>query len=343
MIGGGYGSASVIYDVTDPLHPRLVCTINFTTAHLVTGDTFAYLKPVSANETELILHSLGSGNESKTGSFPHTLSDPVRGDIEDSAWTPDGGLLAYTVTDENALKVTVWLYSGGQTKAVHTYGQPIGDCICRFGLPGAVLSFSPDLQYLANGWVAGKGSTGITVIRLADGTTALTADTQFTNAIWDRGTGHELFLAGSFSSATEAWTPEAGLKPLPGGAWQFVQGISPDATGATYTAYADPNTSLQPRVYAYDLKAETGHLVVDKPRAESIFVKDVWLWYDEEKACTAADQCPGSTTPTGAFFAMQLSTGVEQAVTFAAGENPSPGLLQGIWNFGGPAEYWPAT
>jgi WD40 repeat protein len=334
MIGGTFLGSRLIYDVSDPLHPRLLCTIAGTTAHLFTGDTFAYLKAVSPTETDVILRSLGSGNESKAASFPYNLADPVRNDIEDSAWTPDGSLLAYTTADETVGIVRVWLYSKGHSFLVHTYGEPIGDCICRFGLPQQVLAFSPDGQYLSAGWVAGKGSTPLSVIRISDGAALFVApDTSYYSALWDRS-GHRLFL---FGTNTSAWTPESGLSKLPGGAWQFLQGISPDGTLAAYTAYSDPNAQLQPRVYAYDLKAGTTRLLVDKLRTQVLFVKDGWVWYLEERACTSSDSCAGSTTPTGKVFAMQLSTSVEQVVTFAKGEDP---IAANWWTFTA-GEYWP--
>ena len=340
MLGGATSTSELIYDVSDALHPRLICSIGNTTAHLLTGDTFVYLKPVSANETDVILHSFGSGNESKVASFPLSVADPARGVIDDWAWTPDGGLLAYTVSDESANTVHVWLYSQGSAKPVHDYGQPIGDCICRFGVPLPILSFSPDDQYLADGWVAGKGATGITVIRVADRTTVFTADTRFSDALWAHS-GHTLYFTGNFSPSADLWTPEGGLTTLPGGPWSFEPGISPDGTEAAYTAYLDPNTSLQPRVYTYDLKSRTARALEDKLRTEVFFVKDGWVWYAEERACTAADSCPGSTTPTGKVFGMQLSTAVEQPVTFAPQEAFTDAVGPGSsWAFD-IAEYWP--
>lgn len=337
MMGGYYGTTHLIYDVSEATHPRLLCRITGTSAHLFTGDTFVYLKPVSQTETDVVLHSLGSGNESKAASFPYNLTDPVRNDLNDEAWTPDGSLLAFTVPDENSYTSPVWLYSQGKAKIVHTYGLPIGDCICRFGLAPQILALSPDGQYLVDGWIAGKGSTPLTVIRVADGATVLAADTRVFSALWDR-TGHRLFLIGDTTYGTYSWTPEAGLAKVPGSLWQIMPGISPDGTLAAYTAYSDAATALQPRVYTFDLKAQTNHTLIDKLRTQVIFVKDGWVWYLEERACTAADSCAGSTTPTGNVFTMQLSTGVEQPVIFASGENP---LTIGGWPAFTAGEYWP--
>ncbi len=336
MIGGTYAAERLIYNVTDPIHPRLVCTIENTTAHLFTADTFVYLKPVSSNETDIMLHSIGSGNESKTASFPQDLVDPNLGTIRDSAWTPDGSLLAYTVSDESANLVHVWLYSQGKAKLVHDYGQPIGDCICRFGLPPSVLSFSPDGQYLADGWLAGKGSTPITVIRVSDGAVVFSADSSESAALWDGAVSHRLFLVSY--TATRSWTPEGGATTLSGPPWPIMANISPDGTHAAYTAYSDPNAQVQPRVYTYDLKAGTTQLLVNGTRTQVLFVKDGWVWYLEERQCNSTDQCLGGTVPTGNVFAMQLSTAAEQPVTFAAGENPLNGNGWTVFTSG---EYWP--
>lgn len=56
-----WGAEQLLYEVTNPVRPRLLCKITNTSAHLFTGDTFEYLKPVSATETDVMLRSLGSG------------------------------------------------------------------------------------------------------------------------------------------------------------------------------------------------------------------------------------------------------------------------------------------
>ncbi len=332
LITGGYNPEELLYDVNDPLHPRLLCTIRNTSAHLFTGDTFEYLKPVSANQTDVMLHSLGSGNESHAGSFPFYVAS--------GSWLTDSSVMTYSVRpDVSQQTMQIWLYAQRTNALLYTYQIGIGDCVCRFGLPPQVDSVSPDGQYIVAGWIAGKGSEPFAVYRVSDRTRLASLDTSVSNAVWDR-TGHRLFLS-RFGLPAQSWTPEAGVSNLTGAAlWSFLPNVSPDGAKAAYTAYADPDTFLKPRVYVYDLKGTATRMLVDQPRSQILFVKDGWVWYLEEMACTA--NCAGSTTPSGKVFAMQLSTGVETLVSFAANDDPISQGGQYQFSFQ-PGEFWPAS
>lgn len=316
----------MLYDVSDPVHPRLLCKISNTSAHLFTGDTFEYLNPVSATETDVMLHSLGSGNESLAGKFPFNLSY--------GSWLPDLSVAAYTV--QVASDVQVWVYSQQIAAMLFTYQAPQAGCICRFGVPGEVLAVSPDGQYLVAG--PGLGSEPLTVYRVSDRTRVATLPES--SVFWDR-VGHRLFLA----STVSIWTPEAGVVSLKGAtAWPFLAGESPDASQVAYTAYSDPTTQLQPRIYTYDLKTGTTRLLLDKIRTQAVFVKDGWVWYLDEAACDpAVCGAPWGTMPTGNVFAMQLSTGIETPLTWAAGENPVTQSGSVDAAAFAPGEFWPAT
>jgi hypothetical protein len=350
MLDGTFTESHLLYDVSDPIHPRLICSITNTSAHLVLGwpeppmgpgDGIAWLKPISANETDIVLHSLTRRNDSLVGTFP------VR--PQSGAWLPDTSVAAYTVPvpPDNgnfpAGGTQVWLYSQGLTAPLYTYRNGIGDCICRFGLPPQVLAVSPDGQYIVAGWEAGKGSQPLAVYRVADRSLVATMDSQVSSTVWDRG-GHRLLLTRFGTLAEQAWTPEAGVVGLAGAAtWSYLPGVSPDGRLVAYTAYSDPTTFQQPRVYLYDKKAGSTRMLVDQMRTQGIFVKDGWVWYLDERPCAPADSCAGATMPTGKVFAMQLSTGAEIPVSFAAGEDPITQSGDVNRLAFGPGEFWPAT
>ena len=353
MLAGTFTESHLLYDVSDPLHPRLICSITNTSAHLVTewpsppmgpGDGIAWLKQISANETDVVLHSLTGGNDSRVGIFPFHM--------QSGAWLPDTSVAAYTipVPADNANFPTggtqVWLYSHGLTALLYTYRNGFGDCLCRFGLPPPVLAVSPDGQYIVAGRLAGKGSEPLAVYRVSDRTRMATLD-NVSAAFWDRG-GHRLFLESFGTTVAQSWTPEAGASNLPGASfWSYMAGQSPDGTLVAYTAYTDQFATATSalRVYVYDLKAAKTRMLIDKLRTQALFVKDGWVWYLEEAPCDPqACGAPWGTMPTGKVFAMQLSTGAESEVTFASGENPivQPGGPAN-WVTFGPGEFWPAT
>jgi WD40-like Beta Propeller Repeat len=332
---GSGASPQLLYDVSDALHPRLLCTIQNTSVHLFTGDTFVYLRPVSATETDIVLHSLGSGNESVAGRFPF--------DVAAGAWTPDGSPMAYLgPVSPNSSGIdtqSVMLYAQQKSSLLYSYPIGIGDCICRFGLPPQVLALSPDGQYLAVGQLAGKGSGPLAVIRLSDGKQVYTAILDVGEAIWAR-TGHRLLLFEWGGFTADAWTPEAGVVALHAVSWPHLPGVSPDGTRLAYTSAADDSvTSLPPRVYVYSLSGGAPKMLIDQPRSQVVFINDRWVWYLEEVGC---DSCPGSTAPSGKVYAMDLSAGVEQTVTFAPGEAPL-GQRNTYWPTFGPGEFWPTS
>lgn len=337
-----YPNQQQLYDVSDPLHPRLLCRISYTSAHLFTGDTFEYLKAVSATETDVILHSLGSGNESVAGKFPFYAPT--------AAWLSDQSVVAYTlpIPPDNAAYsnggLAVHLYAHQQDSLLLSYPIPAIDCICRFGLAPQILALSADGQYLVEGWPIAGGSGPVTVYRVSDRTIAMTLDPSVGSAFWDK-VGHRLFMGRGPRDAELSWTPESGVTSLtaaPG--WSFLAGQSPDGNNVAYTAYTDQAARSQLRVFVYDFKARTARMLIDKLRSQVLFVKDGWVWYLEEAACDPlACNAPWGTQPTGKVFAMHLPGGGETEVTFATEENPiapSDGIN---WVLFGPGEFWPTT
>lgn len=321
--------AGALYDVTDPAHPRRLCTASNTAAHIWTGDTITYLKPDTQSSTAVILRSIGSGNESVAGKIPYPgLEAP--GPFATTWWAGDGSIAATTIHSGD--RAHVWLYTPGFTGELFSYPYPVADCICRFGVPPPVLSISHDHAYLVGGWRVGLGGQGLAVYRLSDRMLVKTFDTSFGVAMWDQG-GHRLFLSGSGGSAS--WTPEGGQVTLAGAQqWSFLAGLSPNGAQVAYTAYLDNNDTASLRVFVYDVKTDQTRMLRDALRSQVVFVKPGWVWYLEETTCDTSDTTCGSwhTKPTGKVLAMNLADGVERQVDFNYAEETT-GLF--------PGEFWP--
>src|SRR5437868_1831928 len=166
-----------VYDVADPVHPRLLCQVSNTVTHLYTGDTFQYIRRSGDTGTEVVLHSIGSGNESVVAGWPIKLLETPFGKV--GAWTTEGNAAATAVqaTDPAGNQmIQILLFSQPSTNMLYEFFEPLTDCICRFGLATPVLAFSPDGQYLVAGWPIGKGASGLRVFKVADGTSLATFD-----------------------------------------------------------------------------------------------------------------------------------------------------------------------
>ncbi|HEV2217005.1 MAG TPA: hypothetical protein VGV88_05460 [Candidatus Dormibacteraeota bacterium] len=323
-----------LYEVGDPVHPRLLCQTMYTVAHLFTSDTFEYLRPYGAG-TQVVLHSIGSGNESVILTLPAPMA-LLSGPFSNAgAWTLDGGAAATAVqaTDTSGNpQIQVWLYSEASVHMLYAFPMPLTDCVCRFGLPMPTLAFSPDNQYLVSGWPIGKGAVGLLIIRVSDRQVVATVNLSAYRAVWTP-TGHTLYASGS-SMAVWHWSPDQGLGFLANTpVWPYQAGISPDGTQVAYTAYADPANQANVRVYVFDILNQRTRMLLDSPRSEVTFVKDGWVWYREEVVC---NDCPGGTQASDKVFALNLTGGSETPVVFAAGESPAE--LKSGW---GPGEFYP--
>ena len=327
----------VIYDVTDAVHPRLLCHTTGTLVHLFTGDTFTYVRP-SGGSTQVILHSMGSGNESIVATFPLDMYASWGGYL---AYTADGSAAANVTQDNPDAEIHVWLASQRGVAEIRHFPVPLADCICRFGLPPQTLSFSPDGQYLVSGWPVGKGAVPLEVRRVSDDALMIDINVDYNVSLWAPN-GHRLYVTGTPGSAT--WTPEGGLAPIPGAPqWVLVPSLSPNGEQVAYTNYTDVAQPSSLRVYVHDFGSQQTWVLVNSLRSDVFFVKDGWVWYGEEVACDPKGTYPGcgewGTAPSGKTFAMNLATGVETAVVMPAVEN-SAGWWQLEWST---PEFWPNT
>ncbi|HKW58325.1 MAG TPA: WD40 repeat domain-containing protein [Candidatus Dormibacteraeota bacterium] len=318
-----YGASQwILYDVTNPMQPRVVCRAANTSVHIVTGTSFEYLQPRVDGNTDVVLHALGSNNETVVATFRADLSGLYFSAWTPIAWSPSLSAMAYSAqggTDANGLGITdVWLATASGRTKVYSYAVPGIDSFRRPGIPAPALSISADGAYLAAGWAIAVGS--IRVFRLSDManvTPALPKD--FRSVLWAK-TGHRLFMVGTSSVAE--WTPGSAVTTLPNTTgWVLDPNFSPDGTQVAFTGVS---TTGQIGANLYDLNTSSSHVLSSQPRSSTIFVKAGWVWYLEEKPCVASanDPCFDPTAPDGKVFAVELRTRAESAVTFASGESP---------------------
>ena len=321
-----------IYEVADPTHPRLLCQVKNTTVHLFTADTFEYIRRSGDSGTEVVLHSMSSGNESVVAGWPIRVWNAFG---NAGTWTPDGNSAATFVqsTGANALTLQVWLFAQSKTTMIWEFPIGVAQDICPFGLTPATLAFSADGQYLVAGWPVGQGALPLRVFRVADGALVQGFDITDTGALWSRS-GHRLYLN------ARSWTPEDGFAPLSDATyWPHMAGLSPDGAEVAYTDHgvgAATTSRLATqylRVYVYDIAGKNTLQLTTQDRAEVTFVKDGWVWYWDKIPFTT---CPDPTALGQRVFAMQVGTGIEQPVVFATGESPTE--LQSGWS---PGQFWP--
>ena len=321
-----------IYDVGDPVHPRVICRIANTYVHILTGTSFEYLAPQLDGTTEVVLHALGSNNESVAARLMANLIAPSTSWVGPVAGTRDFGTLAYMAgggVDASGFDATdVWVATPSGRTRIFSYGVPGKDAFGRPGFAPETLSFSSDGEYLAAGWsVATKP---VHVFRVSDGANVsptLPADFRF--AFWSK-TGATLYIVGNTS--VSQWTPGSSITALSTIPWTLEPSFSPDGAEVAFTIVTSTH---QVRTYVYDLTGRSSRLLVDQPRSSAVFVKTGWVWEMEEKPCVQSSNsaCFDPTVPDGKVLAVDLATGRETAVVFASGESPSTyGLAAGdLW------------
>lgn len=326
---------TILYDVTDPVHPRAVCRIANTMAHIVTGTSFEYLVPNPDGTTSIVLHALGSNNEAVRATVQADLYHVSYGWYGGLTWRPGTDQLAYAAgggTGPNGLGLTdVWLATpGGRTK-IYSYEVPGKDAFGRPGFPPPTLEFSPDGAYLAAGWTVAL--TSVRVFRVADKvdvTPRLPADFRF--AFWSRSAPTLYLVSGN---GVSQWIPGQAVTPVPNTpAWILDPSLSPSGAQVAFTSVS---STREVRANVYDLGSQSNRTLSAQPRSSATFVRDGWVWEIEEKACVQSSNsaCFDPTVPDGNVLAFELASGRESAVSFAVGESPSPYGFR-------PGDLWPA-
>jgi hypothetical protein len=311
----------VLADVTDPVHPRTICTITGTwTSQLeLVSQQMVSWSASQAGQSVIATLDLFSGTGGLAVSWPGggTMMDGLH------AWSPDqSSSLVYVTSDANA--VNLHLLSGGGDRVMATFGAVPGRGI-NPSEDDSFLGFSPDGGYFAfEQTLAGSG------IRLGvwsrSGLVFLQASA--TMATWG-STGSKLYFRQPNSSVVYVWD-SAG--PAGNRTQAFGQQLSwirprPDA-GDDYLAFTVRDSSGVPSVYLYGHGGSAGGQLPNE-RSSPSFLNSGTVFMVEEAPCGATCGPGPSTQPDGKTFTYSIATQTETASMIASvlGAWPRPGQV----------------
>jgi hypothetical protein len=316
-----------LYDVTDPIHPRLICRATNTGMVLLDNNTVGFTTVV-ANHVVIVRRDLTTGAESR-GAQLHMA--PKSRYWFGATWTWDGALEVYGTSvpiNTGPYSVQVHLWSNGADHVLYTVQAIPGGIESRwFGRP--ILELSPDRSYLA---IADFGFTisnnRVRIFGVADRRQKFVAATASAGGTW---VAPDRFVWATATGLTPgrvmAWTPAGGAKVLRAESW-FEATSSSDGRWLAATLATDFNL---PRVVIAPLG--TGRTFRTGLASSASFVTPNVVWYAEEKKNPAGYN---PTSPDGVVHAFDVVNETDRIVTFTAGEVPkdTSGNLQCCWGLG---------
>jgi hypothetical protein len=297
----------IIADVTDPLHPKTICTLTGGwQPQLVTANEISWSAseraPGTPGPSMIATLDVFSGTTAVVATW-------TGGGFLDGmhAWSPGRELLAYLTSDTSS--VDLHLLSGGGDRVVAS----LGAVPARGANPSeddAYLDFAPDGAYFAlEQTVTGSGAQ-LQVRKATDGTLAY-SQPKATMATWG-STGSKLYFRHPAAAVIYAWDPVAGLtQPLT----QQLAWIKPRAdAGDQYLAFTVRDAAGTPHVWLNAHAAKTGTQLASV-RSSPVFLTATTVFDIEEASC-GVNCGPGpATQPTGRSFTYDITHKVESAST----------------------------
>jgi len=303
-----------VYDVADPLHPRLVCRGANTEVHLVDANAIAYLRPIGS-QSFIVRRNLTTGAETRVAQL---RVDPS---LATDAWTSDGLLQLYTTFVERAdgtYVVSVRLWSNGASHVLFTFVTGTGDASGRWG--GILtLEFSPDHAYIAlSDSSFAPRSNNVRIFSVADNRQKFVTQMDAVGGTW---ISKDRFVWATREAKVMQWTPAGGAALLRSERW-FGPTSSADGKWLAGTLLTDES---KPRVLIVSV-AGGNTIQADGLASGPGFVTPTVVWYAEEGP--APEHSGIDTWPNGTVHALNLTNGSDQVVQFRAGESPiGPGLV----------------
>ena len=320
---GGPGVATVViartfvYDVADPVHPRLVCRGANTVIHLLGGNAIAYTAVV-AGQVVIVGRDLTTGSESRIGQL---RANPNEGT---TAWTSDGSLEVYATAEprpNSRWLEQIHLWSNGADHILYEFEAGPGGFAGRWSAH-FVLELSPDHAYLAiSDTNYSPQNYEVRIFSVADLSQKLSAGTQGLAAAGGTWVANDRFVWAAGSGALMQWTPGGGATVFRSERW-FTPTSSPDGrwlAGTLLTDDANPRALIVP--------VAGGATFTTAPGSSPGFVTQTVVWYAGEGPDTSGtyqclEPCAHPTVPDGNVRAFDVVAGTDRVVTFRGGEAP---------------------
>lgn len=296
-----------VRDVTDIAHPYTVATISSDNRY---GIEFAGPAALSYIEDGVFKRMTLDGNAIQTvaalcdGGYPVT-----------AAWNRDGTRMAYMwerylPEGSGAFSVFDWhLLGEGQDRVIATV-----PAWCHCGgerddnFSDLRLSFSPDGQYIS--WVANMSIAADFQVRRWDGT-LVGREVRSTTSVQNYPTfaawaGANLYFRDP--SGLEAWR-DGVVAPVSKGLFWVRPSASPDGSAIAYLQ-ADQNGLHH--AFVFDVSSGATRQLSPDGREWVVFLSSGYVWYEGERICTAADQCPlSNVTLSGKSYVYDLTANTE--------------------------------
>jgi hypothetical protein len=305
-------AGQLVYDVVDPIHPRLICRGTNTSIQLLDAGSIAYIATGGRHGGYVIRHDLTTGAETRIGQLP---SDPRSAF---AGWTPDGSLEVYATSGvqpiNGRISGQIHLWSNGADHVLYGFDQLQTGFESRWNAPYGLADFNPDHRYLAISYPVDFSSSNVRIYSVADRRQLLATGSGFSlGGTW---IANDRFVWAQ-GRAIMQWTPATGATLLRSEAW-----VKPTSSaGGQWLAATLATNTAKPRVVIKSVV--DGRTFITGPGSSPGFVTAAVVWYAEEASCPPNDQCGADPTgPDRSVHAFNVANASDQLVRFRVGEEP---------------------
>jgi hypothetical protein len=308
---------SFLYDVADPIKPRLICRGTDTSLHVIDGNSVGYTTVV-AGHVVIIRRNLTTGAESRIAQL-RVAPQPYY--WASATWAWDGSLEVYSTSNATSTsskwQVQVHLWSNSADHVLYTIPAGVGGIESRWA-QRPILEFGPDRSYVAiSDSTFSLYSNNVRIFSVVDRRQKFVNAAVSSGGTWianDRFVWATLASSSTVPGKLMQWTPTGGATLLRSEYW-YGPTSSPDGrwlAGTLLTA-----ASAVPSVFIAPLGS--GRTFRNGMASSPRFVNPTVVWYALESLTSAGyDQ----TTPSGVIHALDVVTQTDKVVTFRAGEAP---------------------